>query len=171
VLRATTWGQEFFESYWRHYYRISPPIAREMEHDPALRRLVRWSIVQPWTAYMKLLVARPDWDRVDMDALDPDLRKFLVQLRDEMEAWLAGIELPRSFDGVPPREAVDELNVILGYIKRTGARAYLEELRQGGALPLACDPRETELLAARLRRAGRSEDDVDLILYGGTPQP
>jgi hypothetical protein len=171
VLRATEWGREFFESYWRHYYRISPPIAHEMERDPALRRLVRWSIVQPWTAYMKLLVARPDWDRVDMDALEPDLRTFLVQLRDEMETWLAGIELPRSFEGVPPGEAVDELNVILGYIKRTGGRAYLEELHQRGALPLACDPEETEALTARLRCAGRSEDEVELILYRGTPQP
>lgn len=167
VLRKTEWGEDFFERYWRHYYRFSPPIAREMEQDTELRDLVRWSIVEPWSAYMRLLVDRPDWGQLDLDALDPSLRTFLMQMRDSMEAWLGGIELPRDFAGLSPSEAADQLNVILTYVKRTGGLAFLSELVEDGGLPIRCDTEEErELIADRLRRGGRSEAEIRLILEG-----
>src|SRR2546425_979750 len=67
ILRQTEWGRKFFDEFWEQYYRISPPIAEEMERDPALRDVMRWSIVTPWISYMRLLVARPDWDRIELD--------------------------------------------------------------------------------------------------------
>jgi hypothetical protein len=59
VLRQTNWGRNFFDDYWQYYYRISPAIADEMGRDPVLRQTIRWSIVEPWTYYMKLFDLTP----------------------------------------------------------------------------------------------------------------
>ena len=136
VLRKTRWGEKFFDEYWKHYYRISPAIADAMNADPQIMQVMRWSIVEPWTAYMKLLVARPDWDEVDFDALLPAVRDFLLQARGDMERFLSVIEPPKSFKGREAFEAVGELNVLLNFILRTGGKQYLRLMRRTRQLPL-----------------------------------
>ena len=166
VLRRTGWGLKFFDAYWKYYYRFSPAIADEMKRDPEMLRVVRWSIVEPWTYYLRLLVSRPDWDRVNLEGLDPELRRFLEEMRRDMERWLASIELPRSFEHTSPAAAARELNVALGLVLRTGGVRYLDELVQSGALPLRYAPDEEQALTDVLREAGRSEEEIDRILYG-----
>ena len=167
VLRRTRWGDRLFEDFSKHYYRISPSIADEMRRDPELRRVVRWAIVEPWLNYLRLMIARPDFQGMDFDGLEPKLGAFLSQIKGDAEKWLTGIELPKSFKDRNPEEAVHELNVVLGLVLlRTAGRAYLEDLKERGELPLQY-PRESE---AKLRRAladaGRSEEEINIVLYG-----
>ena len=166
VLRRTEWGLKFFDAYWKYYYRFSPPLAEEMKRDPEMNRVVRWSIVEPWTYFLRLAIRRPDWDRIDFDALDPELRRFLEGLRTDMDRWLEAIEVPRSFDGHTPARAVEELNIALGLVLRTGGLRYLNELVACGALPLRYAPDEEEALTEMLRRAGRKREEIGLILHG-----
>jgi hypothetical protein len=171
VLRNSDWGRQFFAEYWKHYYRISPGIAKEMEADPALRDMIRWSIVEPWTHYMKLLVARPDWDRVDFAALDPSLRSFLEMLRGQMDSWLSQVPLPSSFAGMDPAEAVKELNVALTYVVRTGGAAYLDRLTESGELPLRFEESRRYDLRGLLMGAGRSPAEIAQILGAAPMEP
>jgi hypothetical protein len=166
VLRQTGWGREFFDNYWKYYYRISPAIADEMHRDPHLRRIVRWSIVDPWTYYLKLVVSRPDWDQIDINGLEPPLRDFLVQLRQDMETWLSAIEIPTTFTALDPVEAVKELNVALGLVRRTGGLRYLDELVETGELPLSYAPEAEAMLLDLLRAAGRTSEEIERILIG-----
>ncbi len=164
VLQPTEWGRQFFQDYWKHYYRISPPIAEEMKRDPELRDTIRWTIVEPWTHYIKLLLSRPDWDKVDFDSLDPSVREFLQLLRGQMDAWLSEIPLPLSFAGRNAVEAVKELNVALTYVVRTGGAAYLDKLTELGELPLQFAGSERSQLRDMLAGAGRSPTEIDRIL-------
>ena len=157
-------GRKFFQQYWQHYYKISPPIAEEMKRNPELRETIRWSIVEPWTNYMKLLVARPDWDKVDFASLDPSLCEFLQLMRQQMDTWLSEIELPASFSGLDPAEAVKELNVALTYVVRTGGMAYLDKLTELGELPLQFEDSQRSQLRDMLADAGRSDTEIDRIL-------
>jgi hypothetical protein len=166
VVREMDWGRKFFDTYWKHYYRISPAIAEEMQRDPELRKTIRWSIVEPWTYYMKLLLSRPDWDRVDFNKLEPPLRDFLAQLRKDMDSWLGAIEIPTGYSHLDPIEAVKELNVILTFIRRTGGLEYLDDLVQRGQLPLRYGPHQEAELLARLSQAGRRPEEIERILYG-----
>lgn len=168
ILRGTDWGRGFFETYWKYYYRISPAIAEEMKRDPQLRQTVRWSIVEPWTYYLKLLLARPDWDRIDWGTLDPSLASFLSLLRQDMDAWVSRIEIPRSFAHLDPAEAARQLNVILGYVLRTGGLQYLDEMRAAGNLPLSYPPSREDELIDLLRQGGRTPEEIQRIL-SGTP--
>ena len=170
VLRGMDWGRAFFETYWKYYYRISPAVAEEMRKDPELRKTMRWSIVEPWTNYMKLLLARPDWDRLDMQSLDPALRDFLSGLRADMEAWVGAIPLPESFEHPDPLDSVRELNVILDFVLRTGGGEYLARLRASGALPLRHTPEQEAALLESLRKAGRTEEEIALILRRAPPE-
>ncbi|HZE68115.1 MAG TPA: CFI-box-CTERM domain-containing protein [Pyrinomonadaceae bacterium] len=165
ALCQTGWGRQFFADFYREYYRISPPIAQGMESDPQLKRSIRWSIVEPWTHYMRLLSAQPNWDRIDYDSLQPELREFVLLLRKDMQAWLNNIDLPTSFADVDCTEAVKELNVILGFVRRSGGLAYLRELSDRGELPLSFEPQEESQLLSLLQQGGRSEEEIRLILY------
>jgi len=164
VLRDTEWGRNFFARYWKHYYRISPAIAEEMETDPELRDTIRWSIVEPWTNYMKLLLTRPDWDQVDFDALPASLVDFLSPLRENMETWLRNIPLPDRFKDRDPIEAVKELNVALTFVRRTGGMEYLNDLCARGELPLDYGPELRPELVRMLQAAGRTEAEIARIL-------
>jgi hypothetical protein len=166
IIRQMDWGRRFFDTYWRYYYRISPAIAEEMERDPELQKTIRWSIVEPWTYYMKLLLSRPDWDQVDFESLQPPLREFLQDLRKDMERWLGNIELPTGFTSLEPIEAVKELNVILSFVLRTGGLRYLDELVERGELPLHYDEEQKTELLQVLHQAGRTQAEVERILYG-----
>lgn len=167
VLRQTEWGFNFFETYWKYYYRISPPIAEEMKRDPQLRRTIRWSIVEPWSNYMRLLVSQPDWNRVDIEGLDPAVRDFITQLRSDMDRWLGAIELRQGFTQISPQVAVKELNAILNFIKRTGGLEYLDQLVERGGLPLRYEPEQEAELLGLLRQGGRRPEEIHRILKGG----
>jgi hypothetical protein len=165
VLRQTRWGREFFDQLWQRYYRISPPIAEAMYRDPNLRKVVGWSIVQPWVNYIKLVMSRPDLKRMDLDRLEPKLGEFLRQLHDDIETWLKGIELPRTFAGRDPMEAVQELNVILGFVLLGSASAeYLDDLKRKGELPLPHPQPQRAKLMRTLRESGRTDEEIACIL-------
>ena len=166
ILRQMDWGRRFFDTYWTYYYRISPAIAEEMRRDPELQKTIRWSIVEPWTYYMKVLLSRPDWDQIDFDGLQPPLREFLLHLKKDMDQWLGNIELPTDFAKLDPFEAVKELNVILSFVRRTGGLKYLEELTKRGELPLHYGEHQKAELLQMLRQAGRTQKEIDRILYG-----
>lgn len=166
ILRQTQWGRKWFTSFERYYYRISPPIAEKMEKDPELRSLVRWSIVEPLVNYLRLMTSLPDWEKFDFETMDPELRIFLTQLRRDSENWLSSIDLPTGFSRMEPMEAVKELNVILNFVRRTGARQYLDKLVQEGELPLGFEPEEEDRLAEVLRNSGRSAEEIERILHG-----
>ena len=165
VLRQMQWGRRWFETFNKHYYRISPAIAKQMDRDPELKRIVRWSIVEPWTHYMKLLTSRPDWDQIDFEELDPKLRTFLSDMRRDMDAWLEGIELPEGFRDADPVEAVKELNVILSFILRTGGIEYLDRQVERGGLPLRYETEDEAQLLRLLKEGGRCREEIDRILY------
>ncbi len=164
VLRQTVWGRRFFEEYWKYYYRISTPIADEMNRDENLRRIVRWSIVDPWTCYLKLALRRPRWEQIDFDRLDPVVREFLAGLRHDMDRWLSAIEVPTTFADSDAVEAVKELNIVLDLVRPAGD--YLEMLAQKGALPLRYVPELEATLVDLLRRAGRTPEEIQQILFG-----
>uniref|UniRef100_Q01Z13 Uncharacterized protein n=1 Tax=Solibacter usitatus (strain Ellin6076) TaxID=234267 RepID=Q01Z13_SOLUE len=171
VLRQTRWGRRFFDELWQHYYRISPPIAKEMWADPKLREVVSWSIVEPWTNYMKLLMARPALEDEDLNRLEPGLRKFLGGLRDDMNGWLKQIEVPQSFRGQDPADSVRELNLVLGLVlKGSAGRRYLEDLRARGELPVFHSAIQRPALAQMLAAGGRSREEIDMILAAEAEQ-
>lgn len=165
VLRQTRWGRRFFDELWQHYYRISPPIAREMWANPDLRQIVAWSIVEPWTNYMKLLMSRPALEDLNLDRLEPELRSFLIHLRDDMAKWLRGIQPPDKFSGQDPVDSVRELNLILGIVlKGSAGLRYLERLRQRGELPVLHTAIQRSALEHILENGGRSREEIDIIL-------
>lgn len=167
VLRRTRWGHKFFQELWKHYYHISPPISQEMDRDPELRRVIRWAIVDPWLNYIKLMMSRPDFKALNLDGLDPKLREFLVLFQGASDKWLEGIELPKSFKGRDPKEAIDELNIVVGLVLLpTAGRAYLKDLHKNRELPLHYPKEDEAGLKHALTQAGRTEEEIRLILHG-----
>jgi hypothetical protein len=166
VLRRTRWGRQFFDEYWKHYYRLSPAVAAQIDRDPELRRIVRWSIITPMLNYLKLLMDRPaHWD---LEGLEPEWKRFLTTMKCDMDEFLRCIELPEDFDGLSNDAAVDELNIAIDFVLKEPARieGYLERLTAAGALPLKGTAGEIEALRTRLRDAGRSASEISRILYG-----
>jgi hypothetical protein len=164
VLLKMEWGREWWAEWNRYYARISPPIAAEMDRDPRLRELVRWGIVQPWLQYIKLVEAHPDWSTIDFEAMEPNLRAFLEDLRRGMDAWLFEIELPKTLTNRSIDEAVRELDVILTYGTGGHSAAYLDYLVGQGELPLAMDDPERGRQRAFLEARGHSATDIDAIV-------
>jgi hypothetical protein len=129
---------------------------------------MRWSIIEPWTFYMKLLLARPNWERINLEELDPSLSDFLRLLRADMESWVSAIPVPRSFEHMDAGDAVSELNVILGFVRRSGGLAYLDELVSAGKLPLRYRAEQEQELLEALRSGGRTPEEIERILYSGS---
>jgi hypothetical protein len=168
VLRKSVWGRTFFEGYWDHYYRLSPPIAAEMERDPELRELVRWSLVTPLVNYYKLLVNRPrNWHGVE--GLEPEMVSFLELLRSSMEEWLRHVPIPTSFEGRTAEEAAMEVALVLDLVLRTPqARAgYLRQLQERGTLPLCCTAEQRGELESLLRSSHCTEEEICAVLGDG----
>jgi len=165
VLRRMQWGHDFFADYWSYYYKFSPAIAHAMDADPRMREVVRWSIVEPWTHFLRAVVNRPAWSAVDFEGLPSELRVFLEDLRAGMDSWIAQIEVPTSFAGKSNASIVDELNVILTYVHRDGGYAYLDGLVAGEVLPLRPnDDAERLVLREALEQGGRTNREMELIL-------
>jgi hypothetical protein len=116
---------------------------------------------------MKLMISRPDFKAMNLDGLDPQVRAFLSQFQADADKWIAGIELPETFNGRDPAESVDELNVLLdAVLLRTDGRGYLDDLVRRGELPLKYPKSDEAKLRSALAEAGRTEDEMASILYG-----
>jgi len=163
VLRQTKWGRQFFNDYWRYYYEISPPIAHKMELDDTLRKLLQWSIVTPFVNYLKLVVKRPQWNLGNME---PELKMYLTEMKQDMDEWLSSIEIPDSFENMDNQSIIDEINIVLDFILKENGESYLDNLVKSGWLPLKYDSDGEENLRRALLNSGRSAREVNMILYG-----
>lgn len=171
VLRKTRWGHQFFESYWSYYYQFSPQLAEHMRADPELNQLVRWSIVTPIINYLKIVMRRPrDWH---LDEAPPELRRFLADIKADIDAVLAFIEVPKSFEGLTNHDVIDELSIALDFIlrDREQGQAYLQELVRNGVLPLRLDSADERELRDGLRQRGRSAAEIQVIMHGACCDP
>jgi hypothetical protein len=166
VLRRTGWGSRFFEEYWRRYYEFSPGVAAQMDQDPEFRRIIRWSVVTPMINYLKWTATRPrEWN---FEGLDPELRRFLEQIKRDMDAWLDEIQVPESFEGTGNDMTIAELNIALDFVLKgkPAAAVYLPRLVEKGVLPLRFSRCAEARLLEQLLRAGRAVEEINLILYG-----
>jgi hypothetical protein len=168
VLRRTRAGEQFFDQYWEHYYRVSPVIVEMMRADPNVKELVRWSVVSPIVKHLQLLLRFPD---APVEDVAEPWRSFLLETRESLEEWTKAIELPFDFGGLPASAAAEEISIMMRYLLRTeGTRtAYLRRLEELDQIPLRVEPQERDGLAERLRDAGRSEGEIARILGGPAP--
>jgi hypothetical protein len=152
VLRRTRAGEAFFDTYWKHYYRVSPPIVSAME-DPEVRQVVRWSMVTPIVRHLELFLKFPD---APLDAVPEPWRAFLLAMRDDLENWTGEVELPRTFTGLDAPAAAQELGILLRYALRSEARRadFLADLERRGEIPLAGSSCQLKTAAARLAQCG-----------------
>jgi hypothetical protein len=169
VLCRTRNGREFFDEYWDHYYRVSPLIVDVMNHNPRVRELVRWSVVNPLVEYLRILVEFPD---APLNDVPQPWRSFLLQMRRNMEEWAAHITPPYDFAGLSPSEAVEEIRLVLRYIYRHNRtrRRYLLRLQSLGHLPVNASANEGAHIEANLREDGRTDEEISLILASGEEQ-
>jgi len=163
VLRRTRAGAEFFEDFYEPYYRVSPAIVELMRSDPRVMEVVRWAIVHPIVAHLEQALRFPD---APLDDVPEPWRSFLLKTRRGLERWGQAIELPDDFESLGAEVAGRELEIVLRYLCRTpeSRASYLERLTERGALPLegcACELRQ---VAGRLRRSGRQESEIELIV-------
>lgn len=156
VLLHTRVGAEFFEEYFRHYYRLSPVIVQMMHADPEVKELVRWSLVAPIVEFLRLAKSYP----ADQDpaALPEPWRSYVTGARDAFERWTAHLPLPTEFGDVDAISAGEELRVALQHLLwRPGQREeYLDRLVGTGELPLHAP--EPSLRAAAAVLSGRGAD-------------
>jgi len=146
IIRKTRWGNDFFDEYWKHYYKISPQIADAMRRDPTLRSVVTWSIITPLLNYLKLAMSRPS---ININNVRPvSVRRFLKNFKSDIEEWLSKIPLPESFEGMTNKDIIDELGVVLNFVLREKKKQiqYLNKLICAGKLPLRCPPAEARQL-------------------------
>ncbi|MBA7647606.1 hypothetical protein ES703_55382 [subsurface metagenome] len=164
VLRKTRWGTEFFENYWKYYYRISPTIVEKMNRDPQLKSIIRWSLVVPLVNYLKLVMKRPS---VNPEKVEPaEVRAFLEDMKKDMDAWLSSIKVPETFEGLNNESIIDELNIALDFVLKEGRDEYLDKLIAVGSLPLKYNQSEEKKLFKILLESGRSPQEINKILYG-----
>jgi hypothetical protein len=163
VLRRTRAGEQFFDQYWEHYYRVSPVIVELMRADPKVKELVRWSVVSPIVNHLQLLLRFPD---APLEDVAEPWRSFLRETRESLEEWTRAIELPFDFSGLSASSAAEEISIMLRYLLRTESTrtAYLQRLEELGQVPLRAGPEERDELAEKLRSAGRSESEIARIL-------
>ena len=163
ILRQTRSGEEFFQRYWSHYYRVSPQLVKAMETDQNVKDIVRWSVVTPIVRYLELLIAFPD---ASPESLPEPWSSFLFKLQKELEAWTADIRVPNTYRDIDAVAAAQELSIILRYVLRSPRRrlTYLEHLEAAGEIPLRGSPNELQRAAGRLRENGVSEEEIDRIL-------
>src|SRR5260370_37940811 len=55
LLRRSTLGQDFFNQLYREYYTVSPRIAVDMRHSPALLRIIKLFLVDPLLDFYELV--------------------------------------------------------------------------------------------------------------------
>jgi hypothetical protein len=170
VLRKTRAGRLFFDTYWKHYYRVSPFVVNAMQQDPEVKEVVRWSVVTPIVRYLELLLSFPD---ASLDAIQEPWHSFLVRLRDDLETWTSEIELPRTFRELDAPSAAQELAIILRYVLRTAGKKadYLRDLEQRGEIPLAGSACQLARAAKHLRQCSVPELDVARLVQSRETPP
>jgi hypothetical protein len=169
VLRRTRAGQAFFDTYFKHYYRVSPSIVSVMQ-DPEVRQVVRWSVVTPIVRYLELLVKFPD---APLDGVPEPWRAFLAAMREDLKKWTGEIELPRTFVGLDAPTAAQELGILLRYVLRseTSRGDYLADLEQRGEIPLAGSSCQLKTAAARLAQCGVRPQEAARVVAAPAAEP
>lgn len=165
VLRKTRYGDDFFETYWEQYYRLSPTIVDMMRGSPELQETVRWSLVEPIVEYLRIALDFPD---APLDGVPEPWDTFLGQLRDMLESWAGNISPPSALDELAPTAAAEELAIALRYLFRhpESRQAFLRRLLGEGELPLEVSGDEQGEVEAILRAHSRSQAEIDLIIGG-----
>lgn len=163
ILRKTRSGEQFFDKYWEHYYRISPLIVEFMQQNPEVKDLVRWSLVSPIVRYLQLAVRFPD---ASLEGVEEPWRSFLLEMREGLQDWASPIDLPLDFRGLSAQDSAEEIALVMRYKLRTGSEraAYLLRLEGLGQLPLQPGAEEREDISERLLYSGRSEVEIKRIL-------
>jgi hypothetical protein len=163
VLRKTRAGKQFFDSYWNHYYRVSPLVVNAMENDAEIKRVVRWSVVTPIVRYLELLLSFPD---AQLEGLDEPWRSFLIKMQNELENWASEIDIPRSFRGLDVTSAAEELGIVLKYVLRSQTRRadYLSGLERTGEIPLRGAVPELQNASKRLHQYGLREEEIRRVV-------
>lgn len=106
--------RDFFHVFWSRYYEYSPGMARLAERDADVRRHLRWSFLDPWMAWLEL-VMEVGFD--DLRSISPQ-RQMVIhsRLASRIECWLA--ELPQQLEGKQPanqeqvRDAFEEFRTL-----------------------------------------------------------
>jgi hypothetical protein len=162
ALRPTREGRAFFDRFYDTYAAASAPVVDAMRADEEVRELVQRCIVAPLVRYLVLARDLPD---LPLEAAGP-WAPFIEQVRAGVEELAAVVPLPSGLHDIPPERAANELLVALRYQLRTPERrrAWLLELRSAGDLPLTVTAAEAREMADALRAAGRSDEELDLIL-------
>lgn len=170
VLRGTRAGAAFFDRFWPHYYRLSPPIVAAMEGDPEARELIRHALVAPIVEYLRIARTFPE---EPLDGVPEPWRSFAEDVRERLASWGAALGLPDGFDGVPPDAALDELRLVLRYVLRRPAdrRAYLDALRAGRKLPIAATARARARFLEGETAPRLERDELDWIFGTGRAAP
>jgi hypothetical protein len=163
VLRRTRAGQEFFDEFWAHYYKLSPVVVGMMDKDPAIRDMVRWSIVTPIVRQLETLLAFPD---APLTGLPEPWLSFIAKMRDDFESWTGEVELPRTFLDVDVTAAAQEIAIVLRYMLRTASRRadYLADLERRGEIPLRGSPAELQDARGSLSRHGLATDLAERVV-------
>jgi hypothetical protein len=156
-------GRHFFETFYSYYYRFSPPIAKEMHENPELKSSFRLALVTPLLNYYRLAVTRPEWD---LENIPLPMRNYLESMGKEMDAWLEEFELPTEFESISPKEAAEELSVVLKFILRSHAARYdyLEDLTRKGSLPLSGEKQDLILANQHLIESKVPVDELNKIM-------
>lgn len=163
ILRKTRAGDRFFDSYWKHYYRVSPLVVAAMQSDAEIKRVVRWSVVTPIVRYLEFLLSFPD---ARIEELNEPWRSFLEKMQNDLEKWTSEIDIPRSFRGLDATSAAQEIAIVLKYVLRseTSRENYLSDLERRGEIPLRGAPLELQTVSQRLRQYGLGEDTTRRVL-------
>lgn len=163
VLRKTRVGNSFFDEYWERYYELSPTVVSMMNDNPEVREMVRWSLVTPIVEYLRIALEMPD---APLDDVPQPWRSFLDDLGGSLESWAANIDQPTALGELPPAAAAEELGIALRYLhRRPQSRfTFLHRLAAEAQLPLACESSDRAEVEAILRRHGRSQGEIELVL-------
>jgi hypothetical protein len=165
ILLKTRAGARFFEEFYGHYYNVSPTIVAAMNDDPAVKELVRWSVVTPIVRYLELMLAFPE---ASTATVEEPWRSFLDRMRDDLEVWASEIDLPVSFDNADLPATAAEIGIILRYVLRSDEKrvGYLTDLERRGAIPLTGPPAEVRRAAAELCRYAPQAQFARRVLPG-----
>lgn len=152
VLSITTWGEAFFEEAYRHYYAISPSIARRMDEDPDLRELIRAILVEPWSIALRLFLALPE------DPAEPGAAiEFADQAAAAFAAWARSVPLSRSRPTDPVVATADFVLLLELFANRQVRSALIAGQRADGFLPLR-DPAPEVRAAVRAMGLPRADE-------------
>jgi hypothetical protein len=104
VVRATPWGEAFFDEWWRYYYDFSPDLAAQVGADPRFAELVRAVHITPMLIALRLFSELPE------DPRDPaQAQAFAMRAIDHYASWIRELPFGAASPSSDPDTALDEL--------------------------------------------------------------